>query len=72
VSVLATYGHGKCAVCRGSCRRGFLMCSKDWKQVPRPLQDAVWVALARWERGDITLGELRGAQDAAVEAVRGV
>jgi hypothetical protein len=48
-----------------------LMCQPHWFQVPRPMRDRVYLALKRWDRGEVTLLELREAQAEAVEAVTG-
>lgn len=66
----AMYGDGHCAVCQAKTRRGNLMCPAHWRKVPKPLKDAVYDALHRWDAGTATLGDLRAAQEAAIAAVK--
>lgn len=64
-------GAGQCYVptCGEHIELGQLMCRPHWAKVPAATKQAVTSALRRWKRGTGNLGELRAAQDAAVEAV---
>lgn len=68
---MKTYGDGWCAMGDHPAGLDRLMCAQHWRIVPRPLQQRVNRAYAEWLRGEATLEELRGAQDAAVHAVEG-
>lgn len=65
------YGQGSCAVCGCRIRHGLLMCGPHWRGVPGALQRQVYVALGRWESGEIVLRELWDVQDAAIDSLRG-
>jgi len=67
-----TYGGGKCPVagCGKAIPEGHLMCRRHWFSVPHELRVNVSATLGRWLRNQITLGELRHAQDAAIAAAK--
>lgn len=74
--VQARSGH-TCAVCPAPIRRGFLMCSKHWRLVPRPTQQEVYRTWGRMQRshprsgfGASTRGEYFRARDAAIACAR--
>lgn len=65
-----------CAVCGTPVRRGMLMCSLDWRRVPRPLQRAVnasWFEFRRANHGYkaiVAMDAYRKVAGEAVDAVR--
>jgi hypothetical protein len=68
---IVSYGGGRCAVCSIKTRTGYLMCPRHWDQVPSDIKAAVYDCLRLWNVNQISLEDLRTAQQAAVEAVTG-
>ena len=66
-----------CDICSKPIGVGFLMCTAHWRQVPKPMQDAVWRTWGRVQRRKgthqeqlETIRQYRIARDAAVNHVR--
>ncbi len=63
------FGDGMCAIPECPMPANGLMCRYHWRQVPGPIAQRVLSELRAWNRNENTLGDLRDAQFAAVDAV---
>lgn len=65
------YGGGLCAVpdCPIPTKVNVLTCAGHWRRIPTDKRNAVLAAWRHWQENRGTLGDLRDAQRAAIEAV---